>query len=68
MPRQIIADLLTNLGIEGVSLADLGDLIFDIATVLADDAEARQPYATKTISELRAGGSEIRRNLGFLED
>ena len=65
--KQKIEDLLNRNGID-LRLEDFGDLIVDVAQVLAEATEKTEPYATESIKLLRDGGNAIRNNLGYLED
>ena len=65
--KQKIVELMARAGVN-MDLDDFGYLVSDIATMLADEIQSKEPYATETISLLRAGGDAIQRHLGYLED
>ena len=65
--KQKIVELMARADVD-IDLDDFGYLVSDIATMLADEIQEREPYATESISLLRAGGDTIQRHLGYLED
>jgi hypothetical protein len=66
-PKEKIIDILNRNGID-LKLHEFGEVVRDVAEVLADKIEAEEPYATESIRTLRVGGSTIENHLGYLED
>lgn len=63
--KQKILDLLNRAGVD-IDLDDFAYLVYDVAHLLADDIQRREPNAFNSIALLREGGDTIQRHLGWL--